>query len=58
MFAVDFSPWSNRRLTNALPPPCGMEARFCGRDPRGSTADQADRQRIRALMVQLGLDLR
>ncbi len=56
--AVDFSPCSNQRQTNALSPPFGMEAGFSGRDPRGSTDDQVDHQRIRAQMVQLCLALR
>jgi hypothetical protein len=58
IFAVDFSPWSNRRRPAVPILPCGMEARFRGRDPCGSPTDQADRQRIRAQMVQLGLVLR
>jgi hypothetical protein len=54
-FAVDFSPWSNRRRPDAPLLPCGCVR---GRDPCVSPTDQADRQRIRAQMVQLGLALR
>ncbi len=57
IFAVDFSPWSNR--SRASPnPPCGREGQFRGRDPRGSPLDHEDRLRIRAQLAQLGLALR
>ena len=58
IFAVDFSPWSTRRLVDESSPPCGMETLFRGRDPRGSATDLADRQRILEQMVHLGLALR
>ena len=58
IFAIDFSSWCTRRLVDASSPPCGMESLFCGRDPLGSAADQADRQWIREQMVHLGLTLR
>ncbi len=56
IFAIDFSPWSTR---SRAPPdaPCGPEGRFLGLDPRGSPLDHADRARIRAQLVQLGLAL-
>jgi hypothetical protein len=58
IFSVDFSPWSTRLPVPAPEPPCGFEALFRGRDPFGSSADQEDRARILASLVQLGLALR
>jgi hypothetical protein len=58
VLALDFSPWSTRRPATATVARCGLEASFRGRNPLGSPADQADRARIRAQLVQLGLALR
>jgi hypothetical protein len=57
VFALDFSPWSARSRT-VPDAPCGHEGRFRGRDPRGSPLDIADRARIQADLVALGLAFR
>ena len=57
IFAVDLSVWSSRHRSSAPSPPCGLEDAFRGRNPIGSSADQEDRRRIRASLVQLGLPL-
>jgi hypothetical protein len=58
VFAVDFAPYASRSPTTASPPGCGMEARFRGRSLLGSPSDQAERARIRAEILSVGLSLR
>ena len=58
VFAVDFAPYASRSPTSASPPGCGMEARFRGRSLLGSPSDQAERARIRAEILSVGLSLR
>jgi hypothetical protein len=58
VFAVDFAPYASRSPTTAYPPGCGMEARFRGRSLLGSPSDQAERARIRAEILSVGLSLR
>ncbi len=57
LFAVDFSAGKSR-LSTPSAPPCGREAKFRGRCPSGSPADQAERALIHAYLDAVGLALR